>query len=210
MSRDEPRITPSFTGLFPASARTTAAARGASKKTGTRCEVILRRELWRRGLRYRLHITGLPGRPDIVFAAQRVAIFCDGDFWHGRDLDLRLEKLALGHNADYWTAKIKSNTERDALNTRALEADGWAVLRFWETDVLRETREVADRIAGVLADRVVGRATAAPRGVPRSTAAAEHGEASRGSSGTPAEDPRSDPAGSQVRAPKGGRCGGRG
>jgi DNA mismatch endonuclease (patch repair protein) len=140
------RTTPSFEGLHPASERASAAARGASAKTNTHCEQVLRRELWRRGLRYRLHHPGLPGRPDIVFIKQRVVVFCDGDFWHGRDLGRRLAMLATGHNATYWLAKVQKNVERDWRQTGALEASGWIVLRFWETDILRRTGYVADQI----------------------------------------------------------------
>jgi DNA mismatch endonuclease (patch repair protein) len=118
---------------------------------------LLRRELWRRGLRYCLHVAGLPGRPDIVFPKRRIAIFCDGDFWHGRNLDARLRTLARGHNAAYWIAKIRGNVERDRQNTLALEAAGWVVLRFWETDVLRETQKIADRVEEVFADREIAR-----------------------------------------------------
>jgi DNA mismatch endonuclease (patch repair protein) len=78
-------------------------------------------------------------------------IFCDGDFWHGRDLQQRLEKLARGHNAAYWIAKVRRNVERDRQNTLALSAAGWNVLRFWETEVLHETTSVADRIEALLA-----------------------------------------------------------
>lgn len=149
--RQRNRTTPSFAGLRPASEKASTAARRASAKKNTRCELALRRELWRRGLRYRLHVPGLPGRPDIVFPGHRLVIFCDGDFWHGRDLDHRLKKLTRGHNAAYWTAKIQRNVERDQQNTRALTAMGWNVLRFWETEVLRETTKVADRIEVLLA-----------------------------------------------------------
>ena len=144
-----------FKGLTPASSRSSAAARGASRKTDTRCELILRRELWRRGLRYRLHHSGLPGRPDIVFPRHRVVVFCDGDFWHGRDVDTRLAKLAQGHNAIYWVAKVRRNIERDLSNTRALESSGWVVLRFWETDLLREPSIYADHVVTILAERPV-------------------------------------------------------
>lgn len=142
----------SFKGLAPASARSSAAARGASRKVDTRCELVLRRELWRRGLRYRLHYNGLPGRPDIVFPRHRVVIFCDGDFWHGRNVDARLTKLAQGHNAAYWVAKVQRNVERDLSHTRALEIAGWIVLRFWETDLLREPSKIADHIIAVLTE----------------------------------------------------------
>lgn len=121
----------------------------------TRCELVLRRELWRRGLRYRLHHGSLPGRPDIVFPSQRVVIFCDGDFWHGRDIDVRLAKLARGHNAIYWVAKVRRNIERDRRQTSALEMAGWVVLRFWETDLLRDTCKIADRIVSVLTEHTV-------------------------------------------------------
>jgi DNA mismatch endonuclease, patch repair protein len=141
---------PSFRGLYAASQRAVAAARSASAKTNTRCEKVLRRELWPRGLRYRLHHSGLPGRPDIVFIKQRVAVFCDGDFWHGRDLNRRLSKLAAGHNASYWLAKVQRNVERDCRQSEALEASGWTVLRFWETDILRGVSRVADQIIAVL------------------------------------------------------------
>jgi DNA mismatch endonuclease (patch repair protein) len=112
--------------------------------------LVLRRELWQRGLRYRLHYPGLPGRPDIVFTKQRVVVFCDGDFWHGRDLNRRLARLAGGHNAKYWLAKIQRNVDRDLRQTEGLKALGWTVLRFWETDVLRGTSYVADQIIAVL------------------------------------------------------------
>jgi len=142
--------TPSFQGLLPASQTASNAARAASAKVHTRCEVALRLELWRRGLRYRLHCSGLPGRPDIVFPGARLAIFCDGDFWHGRDLARRLGRLARGHNATYWVSKVLRNVERDRRQTLALEAAGWVVLRFWETDILRRPDELADRVVAAL------------------------------------------------------------
>lgn len=144
---------PSFKGLFPASEQASRAARAASAKSNTGCEIVLRRALWQRGLRYRLTQCGLPCRPDIVFMKKRVAIFCDGDFWHGRNLTLRFGKLSRGHNAQYWVAKLQRNVERDRQQVEALEATGWTVLRFWETDILRDAAEIAERVAGVLALR---------------------------------------------------------
>ncbi|WP_348652882.1 hypothetical protein [Polyangium sp. y55x31] len=91
--KSQQQTTPSFACLHPASENASTAARAASAKRNTRCELALRRELWRRGLRYRLHLPGLPGRPDIVFTKHRVVVFCDGDFWHGRHLEARLAKL---------------------------------------------------------------------------------------------------------------------
>lgn len=126
---------PSFNNQRPASARASAAARGASKKSGTKPELLLRHALWRAGLRYRKNDASLPGRPDVVFKNARVAVFCDGDFWHGRDWPHRKAKLERGNNPDYWIAKVERNMERDRQNTESLEAMGWTVLRMWEGDI---------------------------------------------------------------------------
>jgi DNA mismatch endonuclease (patch repair protein) len=140
----------SFKGLVSSSRRASVAAKGASIKGNTRCEVVLRQELWRRGLRYRVHYVDLPGCPDIVFPRQHVAIFCDGDFWHGRDLEKRLEKLARGHNAPYWIAKIQRNVARDQLSTERLKVLSWTVLRLWETEILSDPVAAADRVVDVV------------------------------------------------------------
>lgn len=143
-------LTPSFAGLSPASNSARRAAQGASKKASTRCERVLSRCLWSRGLRYRLNVSNLPGNPDIVFAAARVAVFCDGDFWHGRNLLSRLNRLASGNNAQYWTAKVRYNVERDRVITARLEANGWRVLRLWETDIFRSPDEAVKCVEAVL------------------------------------------------------------
>lgn len=137
----------------PASERATKAARASSRKRDTRCEVLLRRAVWRIPLRYRIAVAEVPGRPDLVFMRERVAVFCDGDFWHGRNLDDRLHKLAEGHNATYWTAKITANAARDVDRTRQLEQAGWVVLRFWETDIVRDPVALAREIAKIVEKR---------------------------------------------------------
>lgn len=85
-----------------------------------------------------------------MFSKERIVVFCDGDFWHGRNLTERLAKLSRGHNASYWVAKIERNAARDRLQTKALQAGGWTVLRFWETDILRDVARIADRVCCVL------------------------------------------------------------
>ena len=82
-----------------------------------------------------------------MFVRARVVVFCDGDFWHGRDLDARVGRLARGHNAPYWIAKIEANVRRDRHTDRALTESGWTVLRFWERDILRRVDEIADGVA---------------------------------------------------------------
>jgi DNA mismatch endonuclease (patch repair protein) len=144
------RSTPTFAGLKPASRKARRAAQGCSKKSDTRCELVLRRTLWAMGLRYRRLLRGIPGRPDIVFPRQRLVVFCDGDFWHGRDLDSRLALLARGHNASYWIEKIPTNVRRDRAISDRLGAEGWQVVRLWETDILRDPEAAAAVVAARL------------------------------------------------------------
>jgi DNA mismatch endonuclease (patch repair protein) len=129
------------------------AARGVSRKTDTACEVALRSALWRAGLRFRKNVPTLPGKPDIVFPGAGVVVFVDGDFWHGRDWEARRERLAKGSNPGYWVSKIDHNMERDRRNTETLEANGWKVLRFWETTIRKETNAVAEAIIEVVRER---------------------------------------------------------
>ena len=140
------RTNPSYVGLRPASPRATAAARGSSKKTNTSCEVLLRRALWHRGLRFRKNVRNLPGKPDIVFTRARLVIFCDGDFWHGKNWDTRRKKLTHGTNAQYWVAKIERNVQRDRERDHALASMGWVVLRVWESEVHESFDSVVARV----------------------------------------------------------------
>lgn len=115
-------------------------------------ELALRRELWRRGLRYRLDRAVLPGlrrRPDIVFGPRRVAVFVDGCFWHSCPDHATIPKA----NRDWWLAKLQRNVERDRDTDQRLEDAGWVVIRVWEHE---DARTAADLISGVLAtDRTV-------------------------------------------------------
>ncbi|NJL29017.1 MAG: very short patch repair endonuclease [Thermoanaerobaculia bacterium] len=150
MRRADPPRTPSYKGLRPSSKRASSIARSASRKTDSRCEVKLRSLLWRAGARFRKNVTALPGVPDIVFPKARVAIFCDGDFWHGRDWDARRQKLERGSNAEYWIAKIERNMERDREHTAQLVALGWTVIRAWESDIQRGPEPVVETILEVI------------------------------------------------------------
>lgn len=117
-------------------------------------ELALRSELRRRGLHYRINLQKLPGRPDIVFTRYKVVVFCDGDFWHGRELNKQLARLARGHNPTYWQTKIMRNVGRDRYQTEALEGVGWTVLRFWESDLRHDLNGIVDQIVAVLENRV--------------------------------------------------------
>lgn len=127
--------TASYRGLKSASEAASVAKR-SNTSAGGRAERALRTAIWRAGLRYRKHVKTLPGAPDLVFASSRLCVFCDGDFWHGRNWRVLRRQLLARHNPDYWVAKIESNRQRDRQQARALRRDGWRVLRFWETDII--------------------------------------------------------------------------
>lgn len=103
----------------------------AIKSKDTKIEVSLRKALWHNGVRYRKNIKLFSCHPDIVITKYKIAIFCDGDFWHGKTF----ERYDVNTNKKYWYEKIKRNVERDLENTIELRDNGWTVLRFWETDI---------------------------------------------------------------------------
>lgn len=121
-----------------------------NRRANTAPELLLRKALWALGARYRLHPSDLPGKPDLVFRSRRVAVFCDGDFWHGRNWEERRRRLERGSNAEYWTAKIQRNRARDAEVDAQLREMGWRVVRVWESDIRRDANAVARSIAGLL------------------------------------------------------------
>jgi len=138
---------------FQPSSQLASEIKKKNRSRDTKAEMILRRELWKQGLRYRLHSGTLPGRPDIIFIAARVVIFCDGDFWHGRNWRSRKAKLAAGANAAYWLAKIEANIQRDRKTTRHLRKLGWIVLRYWETEILRDLQTIAGSVVSTVQRR---------------------------------------------------------
>ncbi len=107
----------------------------------TAIEVRLRKALWDRGYRYRKNYDRLPGKPDIALTKYKIAIFCDGEFFHGKDWDSQKKRLLNGKNSDYWIRKIERNIERDKEKETLLRTMGWTVIRFWGKDILRDTDE---------------------------------------------------------------------
>ncbi len=107
------------------------------RATDTTPEILLRKALWHKGWRYRKNYTKLPGKPDIVFIRQKIAIFVDGDFWHARGHhDKPGEQIA--SNQSYWQKKLARNVERDREVNDELTESGWLVLRFWESDIKKD------------------------------------------------------------------------
>lgn len=147
------RAAPSYKGLSAASPIASKIASAGSAKRDTRPEVLLRQALWRIGLRYKIDVGSLPGRPDVAIPAARLAVFCDGDFWHGRNLRRRLKKLAAGHNGRYWVSKIRSNVDRDRRTDKLLHGSGWEVIRLWESDVLADPEHAAKAVLRAVRSR---------------------------------------------------------
>ena len=104
-------------------------------------EVILRKALWKRGYRYRKNCRDIPGKPDIAIIKYKIAIFCDGEFFHGKDWEVLKPRLEKSSNAEYWVDKISRNRERDDLVNKKLLADGWTVIRFWGKDIKNNTEK---------------------------------------------------------------------
>ena len=111
------------------------------KSKDTKIEVLLRKELWKRGYRYRKNYSKLPGKPDIVLTKYKIAIFCDSEFFHGKDWEVLKPRLEKGNNSDYWLKKISRNRERDDEINKQLLFQGWTVIRFWGKDILKNLDE---------------------------------------------------------------------
>jgi DNA mismatch endonuclease Vsr len=116
----------------------------AVKNKDSQIELLLRQELWSRGLRYRKNANRICGKPDIVFIGKKVAIFCDSEFWHGYNWEER--KKDFKSHQEFWIPKIERNIERDAEVTARLESEGWTVIRFWGNEIKKNTAQCADII----------------------------------------------------------------
>jgi DNA mismatch endonuclease (patch repair protein) len=105
----------------------------AIKSSGTKSEVILAKALWNRGYRYRKNDKSVIGKPDIVFKKNKIAIFCDGEFWHGKEWEKKKPKIS--NNKEYWIKKIERNMARDIAVNQQLSELGWKVFRFWHKEI---------------------------------------------------------------------------
>lgn len=131
----------------PKRSRMMARIKGKNSKP----EMILRKALWARNVRFRLHDSSLPGRPDIVIKKYKLAIFVDGEFWHGFDWKSRREQIKT--NRLFWIPKIERNMQNDERVNRALRNMGYTVFRFWSQDILKELPKVINQIELFLESR---------------------------------------------------------
>jgi len=105
----------------------------------TKIELILRKALWNKGYRYRKNYDKLPGKPDIALTKYKIAVFCDSEFFHGKDWEMLKLRLENSSNSTYWPDKISRNRERDGIVNKELLFLGWTVIRFWGKDVIKKT-----------------------------------------------------------------------
>lgn len=108
------------------------------KGKDTSIEIALRKALWAKGYRFRKGYKKLPGKPDIAITKYKIAIFCDSEFFHGKDWEQLKEKLKVGKNPDYWTKKIERNIERDQEKDILLQSIGWTVIHFWGKEIEKD------------------------------------------------------------------------
>lgn len=104
----------------------------------TSIEVKLRKALWHKGYRYRKNYKKLPGSPDIAITKYKIAVFCDSEFFHGKDFNEKKDKIQKGTHGDYWVNKIDANIERDIRIDKDLQTLGWTVLHFWGGEINKD------------------------------------------------------------------------
>ena len=121
----------------------------------TSIEVALRKALWHKGYRYRKNYKKLPGTPDIVLTKQKIVIFCDSEFFHGKDWDIKKPKLLKSNNSEYWIKKIEKNMQRDMETDKKLLFLGWTVIHFWGQEILKKTDECLRVIEEAIFDNMI-------------------------------------------------------
>lgn len=118
----------------------------------TKIEVILRKALWNAGFRYRKNYDKLPGKPDIALTKYKIAIFCDGEFFHGKDWEVLKPKLENGNNPDFWIKKITRNQQRDDEVNKQLLFMGWTVIRFWGNEIKKNPEQCVKVVEEIIFD----------------------------------------------------------
>ena len=123
------------------------------KLKGGKAETLLAKKLWHRGYRYRKNDKRLPGSPDIAILKYRIAVFVDGEFWHGKDWDIR--KARLQRNREYWIEKIEENMARDHRDDQLLRQAGWTPVHFWEKEVMKNMPACIAEIEGIVLSQLI-------------------------------------------------------
>jgi DNA mismatch endonuclease Vsr len=114
------------------------------RSKGSKIETLLAKELWKRGYRYRKNNKSVYGTPDLTFKKQKIAIFVDSEFWHGKDW--KVKKYEIKSNREFWFTKIEDNIRRDKEVNKELKSQGWKVLRFWGKQISKETEKCINKV----------------------------------------------------------------
>ena len=128
-----------------------------NRSKDTSIEVLLRRTLWHKGYRYRKNYKKLPGSPDIALTRQKVAVFCDSEFWHGKDWEDKKLRLQRGNNPDFWVKKIERNMQRDRENDQKLNTLGWTVIHFWGEEIKKSPDECVRVIEEAIFENLIAK-----------------------------------------------------
>lgn len=123
----------------------------ANKSTGTKPELLLAKTLWHMGCRYRKNDKSITGKPDLCFKKYKIAVFVDGEFWHGKDWEIR--KNDIQTNRDFWINKIERNIKRDIENNTLLQQQGWQVFRFWGRDIIKNPTAAATQVTQAIYEK---------------------------------------------------------
>ena len=123
----------------------------AVKSKDSKIELLLRKALWSRGLHYRKNVSKIYGKPDIAFIGKKIAVFCDSEFWHGYNWEVR--KNDFKSHQEFWIPKIEKNMKRDIEVTEKLRAEGWLVLRFWGNEIKTNVDGCADAVEDAIRSR---------------------------------------------------------
>lgn len=116
----------------------------AIRSKDTKIEIVLGKALWAAGHRYRKNDKLILGKPDFTFKRYKLAVFCDSEFWHGKNWKIQQQRI--GTNQDFWITKIQNNINRDKRVNRQLRKQGWTVIRFWETDIKKNIEKCLQKI----------------------------------------------------------------
>jgi len=123
----------------------------AVKNKDSKIELLLRHELWQRGIRYRKNVNSIYGHPDLAFIGKKVVVFVDSEFWHGFDWENR--KRDFKSHQEFWIPKIERNIARDEEVNEKLKADGWTVIRFWGNDIKKDVSACADIVERAIKEK---------------------------------------------------------
>ncbi len=124
----------------------------AVKASGSEIEKLLCTELFKRGYRFRKNDKKVFGKPDIVFKKKKIAVFCDSEFWHGKNW--KKAKKEIKTNKSFWYSKIEGNIKRDKTVNKQLKKDGWIVIRFWGKDIFKNVNKCADKFEKELIEKI--------------------------------------------------------